>query len=256
MVKNYTVEFTTHCYERDWKLILKSRRIEKMISATKYDFTKKTLYINNVNNYAQVAEAAEKLRQNRIIDDFIRIDDHADEVMKFFNVKKGTGYYYLIQNLVQIYLSSCNYMLNFTGDSILINNEEWIDTAIKKMQEDERIIVANALYDGRKDQAMRESIDADDDFYISYGFSDQCYLINPSFYKKDMYNEKNELSLFYPEHARDSFEERIYRYMRNHKLFRITHKRAIYMHKNLGKGRFKTFLALHLGINRKKYRIG
>ena len=175
--------------------------------------------------------------------------------MKAYNVKKEKGYYFLIQNLVGIYLSSCDYLLNFTGDAIMVNSEPWIDAGIKKMNENDRVIAANALSDGNYKQAMREALEADEEFYTGYGFTDQCYLIKPAFFKADIYNEENELSLFYPEHARNSFEERVYRFMRNKKYYRITHKRAIYRHKNLSKGKLKTFLALNLGINRKKYRI-
>ena len=255
MPEKYTVEFTTSCYEKDWQLILKSSRLERMISACNYQFSKKTLFINNVKNYNKVAAAAEHLKGKKIIDNYIRIDDYAEEALSFFNIKAGQGYYYLIQFLMPVYLSSCDYLLNFSGDSIMINNQEWIDSAIKKMQEDKRIFVANALYDGNYKQAMRDSFDDDENFYISYGFSDQCFLINPELFRADIYNEENELSVFYPERGRGSFEERVYKYMRNHKYHRITHKRAIYRHKNLAKNWFKTFLALRLGINRKKYRI-
>ncbi len=255
MHREYTVEFATSCYEKDWPLILKTNRLERMISACHYEFDLKTLFINNVKNYQKVAEAAEKLKAKKIIDRIIRVDDYAEEALKFFNITKGEGYYYMIQFLMAVYKGSCDYLLNFSGDSVLINDDEWIDTAIKKMKEDNRIIVANALYDGNYKQAMRESFDTDENFYVSYGFSDQCFLINPEFFRADIYNEENELSEFYPERGRGSFEERIYKFMRNHKYYRITHKRAVYRHKNLAKNKFKTFMALQLGINRKKYRI-
>ena len=255
MPEKYRVEFTTSCYEKDWELILKTNRLQRMIAACNYEFKKKTLYINNVKNFDKVACAAELHKKNGIIDDYIRVDQYAEEAMKFFKIQKGPGYYYLIQFLITVYLGSCDYLLNFSGDSILVNDEEWIDTAIEKMQQNKRIIVANALYDGNFKQAMRESFKVDDHFYMSFGFSDQCYLIRPEFFKADIYNEESELSVFYPERGRGSFEERIYKFMRNHEYYRITHKRAVYRHKNLAKNKLKIFLALNLGINRKKYRI-
>ena len=253
----YNIEFTTSCYEKDWELLLKTDRLQLMVEACNYIFSKKKVYINNVKDYDKVADAAEQLIQNGLIDQYIRVADYEEEVTDFFKINKSEvqGYYYLIQFLTLIYFSEGDYHLNFTADAILTNDVPWIDPAINVLQSNDKIIVANALFDGKIHQAMRESFADDPEFYISYGFSDQCFLVDPSVFRADIYNEQNPLSEFYPAQSRHSFEERIYRFMRNHDYHRITHKKAHYLHKNFPKNAFKTWLALHTPINNKKYGI-
>ena len=249
------IEFTTTCYEKDWELLLKTDRLPMMIDACNYPFSKKKVYINNVKNIEKVTAYAEKHKNNGLIDNYINVADYEEEVSEYFKIKKGQGYYYLIQFLTMIYLSEGDYHLNFTADAILINNVPWIEAALSRLQENNRIIVANALYGTQRKLVMRESFADDDDFYTSYGFSDHCFLINPEIFKKDIYNEENPVSEFYPAGSRDSFEERVYRFMRNHDYHRITHKRAEYKHKNFPKDALKTWLALNTPINNKKYGI-
>jgi hypothetical protein len=255
-MKKYTIEFATTCYEKDWELMLKTNRLRNMIKACKHSFDKVTLYINNVDNYEKVSAVAEQYKKEGVIDEYVRVSDYTDTVKQYFNIRNEQGFYYLAQFLTMIYRSKCDYLLNFTGDAMINSEEEWIDSSIKKMEENERIIVANPLMTGDYKMAMRESFDEDEQFYISYGFSDQCFLVRPEFFRADIYNEENGSSLFYPEKTRGvAFEERVYKFMRNHKYFRITHKKASYRHKNFPKNSFKKVLALYFGINNKKYGI-
>jgi hypothetical protein len=253
----HNIEFTTTCYEKDWELLLKTDRLKMMVDACNYPFSKKKVYINNVKNFDKIAAIAEQHKKNGLIDEYIKVSDYEEEVSDFFKITKGKGYYFLIQFLTMIYLSEGDFHLNFTADAMLTNKEPWIDSAIKALQADDRVIVANAL-SGTKTQrhlVMRESFLDNADFYTSYGFSDHCFLIIPEFFRNDIYNEENPMSEFYPAGSRGSFEERIYRFMRNQDYRRITHKRAEYRHKNFPKDAIKTWLALNTPINNKKYGI-
>ena len=249
----HNIEFTTSCYEKDWELLLKTDRLKMMVDACNYPFSKKKVYINNVKNFDKVATIAEQHKKDGLLDEYIKVADYEEEVRDFFKITKGEGYYYLIQFLTMIYLSEGDYHLNFTADAILINKEAWIDSAINTLQADDRVIVANASWGtpAQRHLIMRESFADNDDFYTSYGFSDQCFLIIPEFFRNDIYNEKSSLSAFYPRN--DTFEERVYRFMRNNDYHRITHKRAEYRHKNFPKDAIKTWLALNTPINNKKY---
>ena len=250
------IEFTTSCYEKDWQLLLKTDRLQLMVEACKYSFSAVKVYINNVENFEAVAKVCEELKLAGVIDGYIRVADHEAEICQHYNIEKDQpGYYYMVQFLTMIHLSEGDYHLNFTADAILTNSVEWIVPAMDLMQSDEKIIVANALFDGKKHQAMRESFTEKSNFYISCGFSDQCFLINPEFFRHIDYNEENNSSDFYPHESRDSFEESVYRFMRNHGYLRATHKTAEYRHKNFPKGKIKTSLALNTTFNNKKYGI-
>lgn len=251
-----TVEFATTVYEKDWEIILKSKRLEDMIKGLNYEFDKRTLIINNVKNFEKVEQYAKKHVESGLLTSYVDVRDYKDKIKEFFKIDNDEGFYYLHQYLTMIYRCDCDYLLSLTGDSFMINNEEWIDTAIQKIVSDNKVIVASPSWHGNIEIQMRESFKDDEDFYYSYVFSDQCFLLKPSFFRADIYNEVNELSYFYPERGRHvKFEERIFKYLRNNDFHLIKHKRALYRHKNLPKGQFKTWLCLNLGINRKKYGI-
>ncbi len=58
-------------------------------------------------------------------------------------------------------------------------------------------------------QAKKEAISEIDDFFVGYGFSDQCYLIKSEVFKKQVYNETNIASNQYPEYGGELFEKRV-----------------------------------------------
>jgi hypothetical protein len=49
-----TVTFETKCYENDWEILLKTRRLQTMIERHHYPFARRILYINNVRDPAVV----------------------------------------------------------------------------------------------------------------------------------------------------------------------------------------------------------
>ena len=85
------------------------------------------------------------------------------------------------------------------------------------------------------------------DFYLGYGFSDQCYLLGMDVFKKQIYGEKNPESERYPSYGGEYLEKRIDAYMRNHKLLRITSKKVWYIHKGYPKNTYihKLYLILN-----------
>jgi hypothetical protein len=98
------------------------------------------------------------------------------------------------------------------------------------MENDPTIIVANPVWNFGYDEAKEIAFKEDEDWYYGYGFSDQCYLINPINFNKPIYNEHNPASGRYPDYGGESFEKRVDSYMRNNKLGRITNKYISYIH--------------------------
>lgn len=99
-MKSHSVTFETNCYEGDWKILLKTNRLEEMISRNCFDFSERLLYINNVSDVEQVKFYAEKLKNRNVISDYFVVEDFADDAMNFFQLdrqKLSTGYYYSIQ---------------------------------------------------------------------------------------------------------------------------------------------------------------
>ena len=237
------VTFETKVYENDWAFILKGNYLDRMIERCNYNFSKRILIINNKG---LVKKYAEKKVSNNVIDSYYFVDDYASGALKHFNIKRDSfkkGYYYSISELVGIYLCKSKYLLHFSSDSIIEPSKvNWIDKAIQLMESNNNIIVANPAWNKDMNQVKNESILETQNFFISFGFSDQCYLINSNIFKREIYNEKNMASERYPKYGGELFEKRVDSYMRNNDLYRITSKEVSYIHENFRSNTFNNIL--------------
>lgn len=235
-MRSYTVTFETNCYEGDWEILLKTNRLKNMIRRNNFEFSERILYINNVSNIEKVKYYAEILKSYDVISDYFVVEDFADEAMNHFNLDRqqlSTGYYYSIQMLVAIYRCKSDYLLHFTGDSILDGSFNWIEKGINKIESDQRIKVANCLWNHDVKLAEEDSLEQDNDFWIGYGFSDQCYLIKASEFNKPIYSETNNSSeRHFPTYVSEQFEKKVDSWMRNHGYLRATFKHGSYIHKS------------------------
>jgi hypothetical protein len=253
-IVNHNVTFETKVYENDWEYILKGNYLDKVIARCNYKFKKKVLFINNVKDIKKVKKYADKKVIQGVIDMYFVVEDYENEALNYFNIDKESfkeGYYYSISELVSIYLCETEFLLHFSSDSFLeVSMVNWIDDAIKIFKENNDIIVANPTWNFAYKQVEKESISEIDDFYISYGFSDQCYLIKSEVFKKQIYNEDNIASTRYPKYGGELFEKRVDSFMRNHNKLRITSRKVSYMHINFPKSNnFLKKLYLKLCIN-------
>jgi hypothetical protein len=217
---------------------MKTGRLKRMIDSSRFVFEEKILYINNVNDKIRVKRSAEDLIKKNVITSAVFVDDMAEKVLDFFSVDQGSfkgGYYYSIQELTGIFNCRTDYLLHFSGDTMIGNSVEWIGESIKQMELDREILVANPNWQKTGDMAKQESILENRLFYKGFGFSDQCYLVRNADFKKPIYNEKNEASERYPVYGGELFEKRVDAYMRNHSLKRITSKNAYYIHRNFSR---------------------
>ena len=235
-----TVTFETKCYENDWEFVLKTNYLDEMLQRIPCSFTHKQLIINNVSDISLVCKYAEEKVKTGVIDAYYIAEDYAKDSLSFFQIDKksfGRGYYYSISELVGLYLSKTTYHLHFSSDAIMGRNSaiNWIESAMRLMNMYSDFVVANPLWNYRHQDAFNESIDEIEDFYIGYGFSDQCYLVKNEMFRKPIYNEHNIASSRYPIYGGELFEKRVDSYMRNHELKRITHKEVSYIHQNFPK---------------------
>lgn len=237
--RDYSVTFEIKVYENDWEYLLKGDYLAKIISRCNYNFKNKILFINNVNDINLVKKFADKKIEEGVIDRYYVVEDFSSETLNYFDIQKESfygGYYYSISELVSIYLCETDYLLHFSSDSYLEESQiNWIDEAIGIFQEREDIIVANPTWNFAYHEAKKESVSEIGNFYLGYGFSDQCYLVRTDVFKKKIYNESNLESERYPKYGGELFEKRVDSYMRNHEKYRITSKVISYVHENFPK---------------------
>lgn len=239
LYKKNSITFETKVYENDWKYILLGDYLNKMINNCNYEFTEKVLFINNVHNVSKVSKYAQKKVDEGVLDKYYIVDEFANQALDFFDIKKDSfsgGYYYSISELVSIFLCKTEYLLHFSGDSFIKeSNKDWISNAIEIFKGRSDVIVANPTWNNCHDEVKKESISQLDNFDVSYGFSDQCYLVKIDIFKSKIYNEINQNSERYPKYGGELFEKRVDSYMRNNKLYRITSKEVSYTHENFPK---------------------
>ncbi len=235
-MNSHQVTFETKCYEKDWQFILTTDRLQRMIAYNNYPFAEKILFINNVSDVSKVAAYAEKLINNGDLTAYYIVDDYKQKALEFFNIAEDSfkgGYYYSIAELVSIYLCRTEYLLHFSGDSMLQHPFHWIDKAIATMELQSAIKVANPTWNQRYWEAKQDADAEDLDFYISHGFSDQCYLIKALDFQGPIYNETHPMSERYPRYGGELFEKRVDAWMRNHHFQRITYKYGSYIHHSI-----------------------
>ncbi|MFW5887138.1 MAG: hypothetical protein ACOCUL_05210 [Bacteroidota bacterium] len=249
--KTKQVTFETKCYENDWEFLLKAGRLQKMIEYCDYPFEKRVLYINNVSDLALVKKSADKCINKNIIDSYVVVEDYAKETLSHFNLTidsfKG-GYYYSIQELTGIYLCETEYLLHFSGDTIMRGKSPWINQALQKLEENPQFLLANPSWDKSFAEARAESFGEDPLFFHSFGFSDHCYLIKTERFRENIYHETHPDSERYPKYGGELFEKRVDSYLRNRDLYRLTSKTACFRHRNFPKKKWKRWFWINLGI--------
>jgi hypothetical protein len=229
------VTFETKCYEKDWEILLKTGRLESMITRNRFEFVEKILYINNVNDPAVVKEYARRLKTRGVISDYVLVDEYADEALGFFGLDRDSfkgGYYYSIQELVGIYLCRTEYLLHFSSDSILDGSFPWIEKGVERLRTDPDVKVVNPLWNRKTGEAEQESTGQDGDFWVGNGFSDQCYLVRSSDFKARIYGESHPDSQRYPVYGGELFEKRVDSWLRSNGYQRCTYKHGSYLSVN------------------------
>jgi len=227
------ITFGTHCYEEDWIPLLRGDRLKRMIDLNNHDFAERKLFINNVKNPDEVEAEARALVEKGILTSVVVVENKADEALGFFGIEKRSfrgGYYYSIPHLVNIYLCSTEHILYFTADCCLVSSATWIKPCLERMSGDSSLKVAIPLWNGIE-AARKEAESEEPDFFVGYGFSDQCYLVRTSDYRARIYNEWNRMSERYPPYGGELWEKRVDSWMRNHRYRRLTYKHASYLHR-------------------------
>jgi hypothetical protein len=230
-----SLTFATNCWEKDWDILLKTNFLENKILRNETTFTKKTLLINNVKNREKVEAYAKKNVAKGVITDYFFVEDHINEAMKRFGLTKetlGKGYYYSNHELVSIYLCDTDYLLYFTGDTWLDEKVGWVEPSIVEMEKNLNYKVANPVWNGKYDEAKKEAKFEIQNFYVGFGFSDQCFLVRTNDFKAPIYNESNPISERYPKYGGETFEKRVDSWMQNHNFLRLTYKHGTYFHRD------------------------
>jgi len=241
----HTVDFETKCYENDWAFVLRPGFLEIAVKRCRYAFTKRRLIVNNVSDRNAVAQAGRNAIARGAIDECVFAEDHADPALRAVGLTRdglANGYVFSISELVGAHLSKSDYLVHFSSDSVMYKGQpDWISPAIALMKDRPEILVTNPTWNRQFSAAVAESSSTFGEFWLGYGFSDQCYLIRAAEFRRPIYDFRHPASERYPAYGGPSFEKRVDSYMRVHGKLRATHQLASYRHKNFPKSGLRRF---------------
>ena len=245
------ISFETKVWEKDWELILKTSRIEMLISQCNYPFDRKVLLINNVTNLSKVSAEAERLIKKGVLTEFIHVAEYAKKALEYFELSEeslGLGYYYSIAELVSLYLTDTKYLLHFSGDTTIVSEtpKDWLKKGLEILENDPQIKVFNLGWDKSRVKMIEELIFENDQYWSSIGFSDQMYLVKTEDLKGKIYNYYHPYSDRYPKYGGELFEKRIDSWLRTHNFYRATLKDGRYIHQNFTNNPWKKRLSILL----------
>jgi hypothetical protein len=228
-----SVTFATSCWEKDWRqiLLVDGYMAERQIGNHSFPFAERLLIINNVENLDEVKRAAEEKVEKGILTRYAV----AGDVLSHFELKRSDfndwQYYNALGPLNAIKEAKSDYLLFVTGDVYLKKPVNWIRKAIKFMEKNRNVRVANLTWNDNYREAKKESSRSTWNFFVAnWGFSDQMFLVRCSDFKGPIYGEVRADGAHYP--RGDVFEKRVFSYMKNRGWLRITYKHGSYTHEN------------------------
>ena len=231
------VTYATSCYEGDWKYVLSDDRLADLKKYNNYEFENRWLILNNIKNETRpkVEERIQKAFEMGVFDRAIYAEDHVEETYNALGLQAdqiGVEYKYSISEWVGITLCPSKYFLFYFSDCIQTDLVDWITPSVDLLDDFDFIKVANPLWNNCVDGARSESRWETNDFFFGDGFSDQCFLVKTSDFRDHIYNEYHPESHRYPTYTGNSFERRVFCWMRNNNHLRATYKGANYDHVN------------------------
>lgn len=240
--------FATSCWEGDWEHVLCKKDYLKKLQIENhfYQFAERLLIINNVQDVDAVKKAADLHVKEGTITRYVIAKE---EVLDFFGLKRSDFrlgedaanygvtspdwiYYNALGPLNAIYEATSDYLLYHTGDVFLKEPVKWIEKAMRRMERDPKIGVANLIWNDRYKEAKEESYRRSwNFFYAKEGFSDQQFLVKRDVFRKPIYGEIRHDSAHYP--RGDVFEKRVFSFLKNRGLKRIIFRGGSYTHENI-----------------------
>lgn len=239
------VTFATTVWEKDWRFVLQTSDYLsiKQIANHQFFFSEKLLIINNVEDLSSVKKVACRLIDEGILSRFVVVDEIVEEMLLFFGLKREDFrsdhgkvsdwvYYNALGPLAALYSCQSEYLLYHTGDVRLDRAVDWIPKAIDMMEKYPIFKVANLLWNGKTEEARRESYKKRKGFYFAKdGFSDQQFLVKKETFCQPIYQSIHPESGHFP--RGEVFERRAYSAMREKGWQRLIFSHGSYTHENV-----------------------
>lgn len=226
------VDLVTNAFERNLEQSLRPEFWEQTVASNEFDFRRRVLLVNNVDDARAVARRADELLAQNCITEWHWVAELLPTALEIVGLEErdlGRLPHYSDCALCAIALPGSDWLLYWDADVSLKTAENWIGPAIELFARNPAVLVANPRW---SDQVpAREVEGTDQDFALGYGFSDQVFLARRRDLARPIYRHRCLASLRYPmSHISPIFEARVDAYMRTHQKLRATHLSSQYEH--------------------------
>lgn len=261
------------CYEKTYKQVLTTNYglLHFHVNSNGDDDFDRMIIINDVDDREKVTCLLEQFI-SKINGTYCYSDDTSKQVVEFWfkkpfdinfftfrqsyfdlikyklkrNKRSGkrilNGYHYSIAALTALYFCKNKYLL-WIEDDVYFNKDDdfsWIKKSIDFLEKNEDVITTTCVWNNSFTEAEAEALEIRDDFFISDGFSMQCFFINAEKLRllsgNQFFSEWNKLvERTYPRYGGRCFEATFNAYMRNHGLKRGIYRFNSYYHKDINK---------------------
>jgi hypothetical protein len=200
----------------------------------RHGFERVMVTVNNVEDISHARSLAREAVKRGEITGFLEVAQclpAALEVCGLSFKQLGVVRHYLDFALVAVTQAAPGYLLYCCAEVDLAKPCDWITPAIEKLQSDPQYLVANPAWGTDLSAVEREATARSGEYFVGYGFSDQCFLVDAERLAAKVYGYTHESGSRYPLSGLGAvFEQRVDAYMRHAGLLRLTDPRANYLH--------------------------
>jgi hypothetical protein len=226
------VDLVINCYERTYRDVLAPGFFHGVASDCEFNFSQRTVLLNNIAEMDSALRLAKERISAGEIDQVFLVNRYLEEALQVTGLtRRGLGRipHYSNWALVALVVPGSDYMVHWDAEIRMVHPFNWIEPSLQLMQADSRIAVANPLWKtGGAAPEFRERVG---DFSLSYGFSDQVYLLSRKDFARPIYHHWVPIALRYPvAHIAPYFEQMVDSYLRVANRYRATLVTAQYVH--------------------------
>ena len=238
------VDFCVNCYERTYRRVLTSGFIDELAAAHRFEFARRTVIINNVEDRDDAEGRAEQLRQAGAVDAWLFVEDHIEQALRATATSRsdlGRAPHFTDWGLVLVSIPGPDWVLHCDAEVRLLEPHDWVTPSIELMERERRVMIANPRWYAptpRHDTLARTTLERRGDFALGLGFSDQLFLGRRSELAAPIYKQRCLASRRYPmANVGLSFEARVDAWMRHNERLRANYLLATYAHPDeIGEG--------------------
>lgn len=217
-----------NCYERTYRAVLTPGYFPAIQASNRREFDETVALINNVDDHTDARERAEDLVTRGEISSYAFVADHIDTALRAAQLSARVLRvcpFLLDYGLVMPHVVATEWLVGWDAETRLTAPANWIDPSIALMQRDSRIY--HASVDWPPARAQDAGVEGDaiarvGDFALSWGFSDQLFLLRRASLIGRRYSAFSPAAIARHAPHPYTFEFRVEAYQRAHRKLRAT----------------------------------